>query len=254
MLFKKQISEGGPVTVTHPFIIRYFMSIPEACQLILQAAVIGEGGELFLLDMGEPVKIVDLAENLIRMTGLEPYKDIEIKFTGLRPGEKLYEELFNPWEELLPTSHKKIMRVDTGVLNSGFVISSIDKLEQCVKDRDLNQSLFYLKKIVPSFKERYQRNEDYLVKDMGEGSKLNIKSRGREFKGIISNVNKGESLQIRLSSPTDLKMLSLTGKLEATFFHSEQNKVVRFHSYVISTQNGSGPTFLTVKYPPHFEI
>lgn len=253
-VFRKQISEGGPVTVTHPFIIRYFMSIPEACQLILQAAAIGEGGELFLLDMGEPVKIVDLAENLIRLGGLEPYKDIDIKFTGLRPGEKLYEELFNHWEELLPTSHKKIMRVNTGVLDSDFVVSVMDELERCIQNRDLNQAIYCLKKIVPSFKERYQRHEDCLCENIGKGSELNIKFKGREFKGKISSINKEESIQIQLSCPLDLDKGSLTGKLEATFFHPAQNKVVRFHSVVISTQNGSGPTFLTVKYPPHLEI
>jgi FlaA1/EpsC-like NDP-sugar epimerase len=107
-LFKKQIEEGGPVTVTHPEVTRYFMTIPEACQLVLEAGFIGKGGEIFTFDMGKPVKIVDLAINMIRLSGLEPNKDIKIEFTGLRPGEKLYEELLSDMEEVLPTHHEKI--------------------------------------------------------------------------------------------------------------------------------------------------
>lgn len=109
-LFRKQIKEGGPVTVTHPEITRFFMTIPEASQLILQATVLGKGGEIFVLDMGEPVKISYLAEQMIRLTGLKPHKEIEIQYTGLRPGEKLYEELFYKSEALVPTSHQKIMQ------------------------------------------------------------------------------------------------------------------------------------------------
>lgn len=107
-LFKKQIEEGGPITVTHPEITRYFMTIPEACQLVLEAGFMGKGGEIFVFDMGKPVKIVDLAINMIRLSGLEPNKDIKIKFTGLRPGEKLYEELLSNKEEVLSTKHEKI--------------------------------------------------------------------------------------------------------------------------------------------------
>ncbi|GAA0708671.1 nucleoside-diphosphate sugar epimerase/dehydratase [Paraclostridium ghonii] len=107
-LFKKQIEEGGPVTITHPEIIRYFMTIPEAVQLVIQAGAMAKGGEIFILDMGDPVKIVDLADNLIRLSGFEPNIDIDIKFTGLRPGEKLYEELLMSEEGLTNTEHKKI--------------------------------------------------------------------------------------------------------------------------------------------------
>ncbi|WP_250673708.1 nucleoside-diphosphate sugar epimerase/dehydratase [Paraclostridium ghonii] len=107
-LFKKQIEEGGPVTITHPEIIRYFMTIPEAVQLVIQAGAMAKGGEIFILDMGDPVKIVDLADNLIRLSGFEPNVDIDIKFTGLRPGEKLYEELLMSEEGLTNTEHKKI--------------------------------------------------------------------------------------------------------------------------------------------------
>ena len=107
--FKKQIAAGGPVTVTHPDIIRYFMTIPEACCLVMEASTLGQGGEIFVFDMGQPVKIVDLAKNMIRLAGFTPNKDIDIVFTGLRPGEKLYEELLNQKETTLPTSNPKIM-------------------------------------------------------------------------------------------------------------------------------------------------
>jgi FlaA1/EpsC-like NDP-sugar epimerase len=107
-LFKKQIAQGGPVTVTHPEITRFFMTIPEACQLVIQAAAFAKGGELFVLDMGKPVKIIDLAEKMIRLSGKEPHKDIPIKFTGLRPGEKMYEELLKDSDTIVKTSNKKI--------------------------------------------------------------------------------------------------------------------------------------------------
>jgi FlaA1/EpsC-like NDP-sugar epimerase len=123
-LFLSQIEKGGPVTVTHPEVTRYFMTIPEACSLILQAGALGRGGEIFVLKMGTPVKIYDMAKDIINLHGLEPGKDIEIKFVGLRPGEKLYEELITEGEDIVPTSHKDIM-----VLNSqpSMTIREIDQ-------------------------------------------------------------------------------------------------------------------------------
>jgi FlaA1/EpsC-like NDP-sugar epimerase len=121
--FREQIAKGGPVTVTHPNIIRYFMTIPEATQLVLEAGSMGNGGEIYVFDMGKPVPIVDLARKMIRLSGMVPGIDIEIKYTGLRPGEKLYEELLNDAENTLPTHHQKILIAKTD-------ISTIHDLEQ----------------------------------------------------------------------------------------------------------------------------
>ncbi len=109
-LFQEQLKKGGPLTVTHPDMQRYFMTIPEACQLILQAMVNGCGGEIFVLDMGEPINITYLARQMIRLSGKEPDKDIQIEYTGLRPGEKLFEELFHPSEQLAKTQHVKLFK------------------------------------------------------------------------------------------------------------------------------------------------
>ena len=150
-LFKKQIKEGGPVTVTHPDIIRYFMLIPEACQLILQAGGMGKGGEIFILEMGDPIKIDNMARDLIRFSGFEPDVDIKIDYTGLRPGEKLYEELMTDQEDVVPTNHNKIMvfngrKVDLEQLNGG-----IETLRREAKKRDIEKLRLLFKKIVPEY-------------------------------------------------------------------------------------------------------
>jgi FlaA1/EpsC-like NDP-sugar epimerase len=151
-LFQQQIARGGPVTITHPEITRYFMSIPEAAQLILQAAVMGQGGEIYLLKMGNPVRIVDLANEVIRLNGLETGKDIEIVFTGLRPGEKLYEELITEGEGIVPTSHEKIMALK-GNNHHGYeyVTAQIDELTKIADTFDIDAIKKKLQEIVPEY-------------------------------------------------------------------------------------------------------
>jgi FlaA1/EpsC-like NDP-sugar epimerase len=157
--FKEQIDKGGPVTVTHPDIIRYFMTIPEACSLVLEAGTMGEGGEIFIFDMGEPVKIVDLATKMIKLAGLTPGKDIKIEFSGLRPGEKLFEELLNNQEQVIPTHHKKIMKAKSSKQDSEFVNINIEQLiELALGNNELNV-VRQMKKIVPEYKSKNSRFE-----------------------------------------------------------------------------------------------
>jgi FlaA1/EpsC-like NDP-sugar epimerase len=152
--FKKQIAQGGPVTVTHPDIIRYFMTIPEASSLVSEAATLGNGGEIFIFDMGQPVKISDLAKNMIRLAGYVPGKDIEIVYTGLRPGEKLYEELLNQKELTIPTSHEKIMVAKVRKYDYDDVTTSIDQLIQCAKEGKVFPTVQMMKNIVPEYKSK----------------------------------------------------------------------------------------------------
>jgi len=149
--FREQIAKGGPVTVTHPDIIRYFMTIQEACSLVLEAATMGNGGEIFLFDMGEPVKILDLARKMIKLAGYEPDKDIAVKFTGLRPGEKLYEELLNAEEKVIPTHHKKILIAKTQDNSNGNVVSEIIKLIDLANDSRDSEVVQQMKAILPEY-------------------------------------------------------------------------------------------------------
>jgi len=151
-VFKEQIAAGGPVTVTHPEMTRYFMTIPEAAQLVLQAFSIGKGGEVFVLEMGKPVKIVDLAKNLILLSGLQPDRDIEIQFIGLRPGEKMFEELNLQDEHLLPTSHNKIRSyVCHENLDAMQVKASLHRLQAVVEGQDISGLVLLLKELVPDY-------------------------------------------------------------------------------------------------------
>jgi FlaA1/EpsC-like NDP-sugar epimerase len=150
--FKEQIKKGGPVTVTHKDVTRFFMTIPEAAQLVLQAGSMGKGGEIFLLDMGEPVRIVKLAEELIRLSGLKPYEDIDIVFTGLRPGEKLYEELLLSGEGILPTSHEKICVAKASSVNAEVLNGQLDSLFRYARAMDLEAVISKLQEIVPEYR------------------------------------------------------------------------------------------------------
>jgi FlaA1/EpsC-like NDP-sugar epimerase len=150
--FKKQIQAGGPVTVTHPDITRFFMTIPEACQLVLEAGSMGNGGEIFVFDMGQSVKIVDLARKMIKLSGLEPDEDIKIEYSGLRPGEKLYEELLNNAENTMPTYHDKILIAQTRTIEFNQLSKQIDSLVGPAKRQEsVNEVVLAMKALVPEF-------------------------------------------------------------------------------------------------------
>jgi FlaA1/EpsC-like NDP-sugar epimerase len=158
--FKQQIEKGGPITVTHPEITRYFMTIPEACQLVLEAGYMGKGGEIFIFDMGKSVRIADLAKRMIQLAGMEPNKDIQISYSGLRPGEKLYEELLNDKESTIATHHEKIM---IGKVRK-YVFSEIKDQIMCLvadaSENDNRKVVLQMKKIVPEFKSKNSKFEE----------------------------------------------------------------------------------------------
>ena len=154
-LFKQQILKGGPLTVTHKDITRYFMTIPEASRLVLEAATMGQGGEIFLFDMGKPVKILDLAERMIKLSGLKPYEDIDIVFSGLRSGEKLYEELLCESENTLPTYHKKIFKAKHQEIDLDLVKTCVEKMQEILQTKTENQDfeiVANIKQLVKTFK------------------------------------------------------------------------------------------------------
>jgi FlaA1/EpsC-like NDP-sugar epimerase len=135
-IFRRQIAAGGPVTVTHAAMTRFFMTIPEAAQLVVQAGGAAQGGEIFVLDMGEPVKIIDLARDMIRLSGLEPDRDIAIEVVGIRPGEKLDEDLFEKWETVAPTAHAKVRRATRPTIDAAWLEQRLDVLEQLALEGD----------------------------------------------------------------------------------------------------------------------
>jgi FlaA1/EpsC-like NDP-sugar epimerase len=150
-LFKKQIEKGGPVTVTHKDIIRYFMTIPEACQLVLEAGTMGKGGEIYVFDMGFPVRIVELAERMIKLSGFEPYTEIAIEFSGLRPGEKLYEELLGSEETTIATHHPKIMVAKVNAGEYEELKNSFDAVRYRANEMQPIELVKFLKSMVPDY-------------------------------------------------------------------------------------------------------
>jgi FlaA1/EpsC-like NDP-sugar epimerase len=163
--FKKQIDEGGPITVTHPEVTRYFMTIPESCQLVLEAGAMSKGGEIYLFDMGKSVKIIDLAKKMIKLSGLEIGKDIQITYTGLRPGEKLYEELLNDAENTIPTYHSKIMIAKVKSNNYEELNDAIENIRLLRKENNDCEIVKRMKKIVPEFKSQNSKYEKFDIQE-----------------------------------------------------------------------------------------
>ena len=157
--FRKQIERGGPVTVTDPGITRFFMTIPEACRLVMEAAAMSTGNQIFVFDMGEPVKIVDLAERMIRLAGYVPNEDIQIKFIGLRPGEKLYEEVLSSEENTIPTGNAKIRVAKVREYKRNEILEAYDRLEELALAVKIEETVRLMKRIVPEFKSRNSRFE-----------------------------------------------------------------------------------------------
>jgi FlaA1/EpsC-like NDP-sugar epimerase len=169
-IFRKQIEEGGPVTVTHPDITRYFMTIPEACQLVLEAGFMGSGGEIFVFDMGEPVKIADLARQMIKLSGFEPDKDIKIEYTGLRPGEKLYEELLTDKEKTLPTYNAKVKIAEVADFDHEATLAKIVSMLQSAYRLSETELIAKLSAIVPEYKSSNSKYKSELAKGKEEDS------------------------------------------------------------------------------------
>jgi len=173
-LFRQQIEAGGPVTVTHPEMRRYFMTIPEASQLVLQAATMGNGGEVFVLDMGEPVKIVDLARDLVTLSGFRPGEDIEVVFTGMRPGEKLFEELATTGENMMPTRHAKISIWKNDPPDEPHLNEAIGRLVKLADRAALEEIVETLKEIVPEYVgdvDSLELHEQYTAQNGGGDAK-----------------------------------------------------------------------------------
>jgi O-antigen biosynthesis protein WbqV len=151
-LFEQQLKAGGPLTVTHPDMVRYFMTVREAVELVLQAATLtGKNGEVYVLDMGQPVKILDLAEQMIRLSGLKPHVDIKIEFTGLRPGEKMFEELFHPTEASAKTTHEGIWLANPSQVPIEALKNQLTALFDACHARDAKRTVEMLKKLVPEY-------------------------------------------------------------------------------------------------------
>lgn len=167
--FREQIEKGGPVTVTHPDIIRYFMTIPEACRLVMEAATMSDGNEIFVFEMGQPIKITELARRMIELAGLKVGEDIEIEYTGLRPGEKLYEEVLSTKENTIPTSNKKIHVAKVRQYDYTSVSEQITVLSQLAAEVDVPETVRLMKRIVPEYKSQNSHFEQYDSEIEGEG-------------------------------------------------------------------------------------
>jgi FlaA1/EpsC-like NDP-sugar epimerase len=225
-IFKQQIAAGGPVKVTHPEMRRYFMTISEAVQLVLQASTMSRGGELFVLDMGEPVKILDLATNLILLSGMRPGKDIQIEFTGTRPGEKMSEELHTLEERTVPTYHEKIKIFVDRIAPREEMLRRIQQLSKICTARDPHRLLLELKSLVPEYTPSAQVLEACanqtretgdllrLAQSIELAGGLHVKVAGRDGEAVAAMSGGGEhrslngveasSLQLYCSNPTSI--------------------------------------------------
>jgi FlaA1/EpsC-like NDP-sugar epimerase len=185
--FARQIAAGGPVKVTHPDMTRYFMTIPEAVLLVLHSTAQGEGGEIFVLDMGKPIKILDLARQMIKLSGLQPERDIEIQLIGLRPGEKLFEELSHAGENIRPTGHPKIMRFVAQPLPYTFVKTAIDEFVRCINIAEPWQVKKMLKELIPEYSHS-ELTPGKVSQPAKKAASHNVEEFGREFEAAPARV------------------------------------------------------------------